>query len=144
MRRYNREEKTFSDINITPFTDVILVLLIIFMITSPFLISGAFKVKLPDAAAAETSVKMSAEVYLTSDNLIYINSRPIPREELPIVIKQEFVKYNNFEVIVKADKNVPYGLFVKLLDQLKAAGAGKILLAATKTPAVEPQKTGEN
>jgi len=144
MRRYDLDEKEFSEINITPFTDVVLVLLIIFMITSPFLISGAFKVKLPDAKAAETSVKMSAEVYLTSDNLIYINNRPIPREELSNAVKQEFVKYNNFEVIVKADKNVQYGLFVKLLDQLKVAGAGKILLAATKTPSVEPQKTGEN
>ena len=50
MRRYKIDEKEFSEINITPFTDVVLVLLLIFMIASPFLVVGALKVKLPEAS----------------------------------------------------------------------------------------------
>lgn len=81
-RRYTLEEQGFSEINITPFTDVILVLLIIFMITSPFLISGAFQVKLPKAASADSAVSKGVEVYLTEKNEIVIDGKTITQEDL--------------------------------------------------------------
>ena len=70
MRRHKLDEKEFSEINITPFTDVVLVLLIIFMITSPFLISGSFKVKLPQSANSETEINKGVEIYLDEKNQI--------------------------------------------------------------------------
>ena len=68
MRRYRLDQKEFSEINITPFTDVVLVLLIIFMITSPFLITGSFKVKLPQSTSAETDINKGVEVYMDEKN----------------------------------------------------------------------------
>jgi biopolymer transport protein ExbD len=131
-RRYTLEEQGFSEINITPFTDVVLVLLIIFMITSPFLISGAFQVKLPKAASAETSVSKGVEVYLTDQNEIVIDSKKITQEELIAHLKAAFVKEQTNDVVVKADKNVIHGNFIHLLDLLKTSGAQKILIATTK------------
>ncbi len=132
MRRYKLDEKEFSEINITPFTDVILVVLIIFMITSPFLITGAMKVKLPQSSSAETTVSNSIEVYLNDQNQIFLNNKQVDITQLPTDLQTEFIQKNNRDVIVKADKNAIYGNVVQLLDALKNAGATKLLMATMK------------
>ena len=131
-RRYKLAEKEFSEINITPFTDVILVLLIIFMITSPFLISGSLKIKLPESVNSDNEINRSAEVFLNESNEIYVNDKKIALNDLPVYLQLEFFNKGNREVIVKADKMVLHGNFVKLLDALKQAGATKLLIATTK------------
>ncbi|MCE1189403.1 MAG: biopolymer transporter ExbD [Ignavibacteria bacterium] len=138
-RRYQLDQKEFSEINITPFTDVILVLLIIFMITSPFLISGAFNVKLPKAVSAETAVTQSLEVYLTEKNEVIINDKPVPLNDVIGTLKAQYVLRNNTDVIIKADKNVVHGNFINVLDLIKQSGAGKILVATQKTTEVHQQ-----
>ena len=132
MRRYKIDEKEFSEINITPFTDVILVVLIIFMITSPFLITGALKVKLPQSSSAETTVNNSIEVYLNAQNQIFLNNKQVDISQLPTDLQADFIQKNNRDVIVKADKNAIYGNVVQLLDALKNAGATKLLMATMK------------
>ncbi len=131
-RRYTLDEQEFREINITPFTDVILVLLIIFMITSPFLISGAFQVKLPKAASAETQVSKGVEIYLTEKNEIVIDGKAVNQQDLVANIKALFIKQQTSDVVVKADKGVLHGNFIHLLDLLKTSGAQKILIATTK------------
>lgn len=133
MRRYKIEEKEFSEINITPFTDVVLVLLLIFMIASPLLITGALKVKLPESSTSETSNERSIEVYLNDKNEIFMNNQKMTLEELKMNIQAEFYKKNNKEVIIKADKNSLHGNFVHLLDVLKSSGATKFLIATAKS-----------
>lgn len=132
MRRYNLEEKEFSEINITPFTDVILVVLIIFMITSPILISGALKVKLPQASSSETVLNNSIQIYLDSKNEIYIDDKLITLDELPERLKAEFSNKKTTEVIINADQGVIYGKVVNLLDVIKNSGATKLLMATVK------------
>lgn len=132
MRRYKIDEKEFSEINITPFTDVILVVLIIFMITSPFLITGALKVKLPQSSSAETTVNNSIEVYLNAQNQIFLNNKQVDITQLPSDLQTDFIQKNNRDVIVKADKDAIYGNVVQLLDALKNAGATKLLMATMK------------
>ncbi|HUX61648.1 MAG TPA: biopolymer transporter ExbD [Ignavibacteriaceae bacterium] len=132
MRRYKLDEKEFSEINITPFTDVILVVLIIFMITSPFLITGALKVKLPQSSASQTTVSNNIEVYLNDQNQIFLNNKQVDINQLPAELQTEFIQKNNHDVIVKADKNAIYGSVVQLLDALKNAGATKLLMATMK------------
>ncbi len=132
MRRYKLDDKEFSEINITPFTDVILVVLIIFMITSPFLMTGALKVKLPQASATETTLNNNIEVYLNDKNQIYLNDQQIDISQLPADLQAEFVKKNSRDVIVKADKDAVYGSVVELFDALKNAGAEKLLVATAK------------
>ena len=132
MRRYKLDDKEFSEINITPFTDVILVVLIIFMITSPFLITGALKVKLPQASSSETTVNNDIEVYLNDKNQVYLDNKIVDISELPTALQTDFIQKNNRDVIVKADKDAVYGSVVQLLDALKNAGASKLLMATIK------------
>ncbi|NJD21461.1 MAG: biopolymer transporter ExbD [Melioribacter sp.] len=138
MRRYKIDEKEFSEINITPFTDVVLVLLIIFMITSPFLIMGSYKVKLPQSTNSETDVSRGVEVYLTENNEVMIDGRSIQFQDVPWNLKNEFESKGTKDVIIKADKNVRHGSFVKLLDELKKAGAVKLLISTTRVETETP------
>jgi biopolymer transport protein ExbD len=138
MRRYKLDEKEFAEINITPFTDVVLVLLIIFMITSPFLITGSYKVKLPQSTNADTEVSKGVEVYLDAQKQIYLNSNTIPFQELPWHLQKEFDRTGVREVIIKADKGVLHGDFIQLLDQVKKAGAIKLLIATTRVESTTP------
>ena len=132
MRRYKIDEKEFSEINITPFTDVVLVLLIIFMITSPFLITGSYKVKLPQSTNSETDVSKGVEVYLTENNEVMINNKVIQLQDVQWNVKNEFESLGTKDVIIKADKNVRHGSFIQLLDELKKAGAIKLLISTTR------------
>lgn len=138
MRRYKIDEKEFSEINITPFTDVVLVLLIIFMITSPFLIMGSYKVKLPQSTNSESDVSKGVEVYLTENNEVIINGKTIQFPDVPWNVKNEFASNGTKDVIIKADKNVRHGSFVKLLDELKSAGAVKLLISTTRAETETP------
>jgi biopolymer transport protein ExbD len=132
MRRFKLEEKEFSEINITPFTDVILVVLIIFMITSPILISGALKVKLPQASSTENTLNNNIQVYMDDKNEIFLNSKHITLYELPEQLRNEYIQENTTEVIVNADKNAVYGNVVQLLDVIKNSGATKLLMGTLK------------
>lgn len=133
MRRYRIDEKEFSEINITPFTDVVLVLLLIFMIASPFLVVGALKVKLPEASTAESiNDNKNVEVFLDSANKIYMNGKYLTMQELMIQIQIKMQTNPAQGVVIKADKEVFHGNFIKLLDELKKIGVTKFLIGATK------------
>lgn len=132
MRKYKIEEKEFNEINITPFTDVVLVLLLIFMIASPFIVSGAIKVKLPSATNTDTSPSQSNTVYLTKYDEIYMNGKKVTLVELNKTASDEFLKRHNTEVVINADENAKHGDFVRLVDILKGAGATKFSIATEK------------
>lgn len=132
MRKFKLEQKEFSDINITPFTDVVLVLLIIFMIASPVIITGAFQIKLPKAAGAENAPKKKVEVFLTAENEIYIDNLPVPPRELKGALTAAMKKSNSTDVVVNADKEVKHGAVVDLLDALKKCGAVKLMIGTEK------------
>lgn len=132
MRRYRIDEKEFSEINITPFTDVVLVLLLVFMIASPFLVVGAMKVKLPEASTAESINEKNVEVFLDSGNKLYINNNHVTMQELLIQVQMNLQSNPNQAVVIKADKEVFHGNFIKLLDELKKVGVTKFLIGANK------------
>jgi len=133
MRRYRPDEKEFSEINIVPFTDVVLVLLLIFMIASPFLVVGALKVKLPEASTAESiNDNNNVEVFLDSANKIYMNNKYLTLQELMIQVQMKLQTNPAQGVVIKADKEVFHGNFIKLLDELKKVGVTKFLIGAAK------------
>ena len=132
MRRFTVDSKEFSEINITPFTDVVLVLLIIFMIASPILVTGALKIKLPVANSSETVVKKNIEVFINDKNEIYINNKIVPVYQLETVLKTEYMIKSNSEVIVNGDNNITHGTFIHILDIVKKSGATKLLIGTIK------------
>lgn len=132
IRRYRAEEKEFSDINITPFTDVILVLLLIFMITSPFILTSSFNIKLPRAINSDGAIDNSIKVTLDANYKIYFNNKPISIVDLPELLKNEYVVKNNKTVVIEADESIVYGSFIQLIDAIKQTNPDRLLIATKK------------
>jgi len=129
MRKYKIEDTEFSEINITPFTDVVLVLLLIFMVASPIIVSGGLKINLPKAKAADKNQSQTNILYYTKNKDIYLNSEKMDINVLYEKAKSNFKKRNNYEVIVNADEDVKHGEVIMLIDIIKRAGANKFMIA---------------
>lgn len=128
------EEDIVSEINITPLTDVFLVLLIIFMITSSALIESGAKVSLPRVSQTSEEPR-SIVVTVTDQNEISVNGRRISEQELQKALQEELAKSTDKTVIFEGDRNVLLGDTVRILEIAREAGADKIAIAAEKTEA---------
>jgi biopolymer transport protein ExbD len=125
-------EGIISEINITPLTDVFLVLLIIFMVTSTALVQQALKVNLPRSEAGE-SVPESVTLTVTPDQKIFIDGKLIDREALPERLRAAVARTTHQLVILEGDERVLLGEAVNLLDLARQAGAKKVAVA-TRPP----------
>jgi biopolymer transport protein ExbD len=132
MRRYRPEDKIVSDINVTPLTDVALVLLIIFMVTTPLILQGGIHVKLPKAGTADTTPQRNITVSITADKKIFVNDVEKSLNDLKPYL-QDSLKFDKEKlIIINADRTVMHGDVVRVLDIAKQAGATKLAIAAEK------------
>jgi len=118
-----RSMRSMTEINITSFVDVVLVLLIIFMMTSQFLQAG-FEVDLPKANTP--SIEQQVEPIIVSlkiDKELAVNDRPVTGPDaLAPAIEQEIARAGTRPVYLNADRSVPYGAIVKVMETIRAAG----------------------
>ena len=115
-----------SEINVTPLVDVMLVLLIIFMVAAPMMIQGV-DVNLPKTEAK--NIKTSDEPLMLTVNSkkeIFLESHPIPLEGLELKIRKIFENRRNKEVLLRADKDIPYGFVINVIASVKKAGIEKL------------------
>lgn len=119
-------DRLMSDINVTPFVDVMLVLLIIFMVTAPMMIQGV-NVSLPEATSAPmTSENEQLIVTIDKKNQVYINDFRVGAENLKEKLLQILKNRTDQEVYLRADKTVPYGMVVFVMSEVKGAGIEKL------------------
>jgi biopolymer transport protein TolR len=145
MAQVSRGRRLMGEINVVPYIDVMLVLLIIFMITAPLLNQGV-KVNLPKAHAEPLPTKSAKDpVILTVDGQgrLFLNIASDPRAALDSDSIQAQVSgalQNDPEraVLVKADKSVSYGVVMQAMVLLQRAGAGKIGMVADPLPPPRP------
>jgi len=118
------------EINVTPFIDVILVLLIVFMVAAP-LSTVDVPVDLP-AASAQPQARPPKPVYLTvkADLMLAAGEVPAPRDMLGQILTQAANGDKSTRIFVRADKSVPYGEIMKVMDLLRGAGFLKVALVA--------------
>ncbi|HCC69082.1 MAG TPA: protein TolR [Nitrospiraceae bacterium] len=116
-----RKRQALSEINVIPFVDVMLVLLVIFMITAPFLQYG-IDVNLPQAKGKELPSTERIILTIKSNGKIYINGTHTDIAAL----RSKLAGSANREVFLKADKTVPYGLVVEVMGELREAGIEKL------------------
>lgn len=115
-----------SEINVTPFVDVMLVLLIIFMVAAPMMTQGV-DVNLPKTESK--NIKTSDEPLMLTVNRekqIFLENHQIPLESLEIKIKKIFENRRNKEVLLRADKDIPYGFVINVIAGVKKAGIEKL------------------
>ena len=121
--KFNREKDVLSEINVTPFVDVMLVLLVIFMVTAPLLQQG-IDVNLPKAKGKDLPPEERITLIIKRDRVIYMNDNPVTLSELRK--KLASISQLNPNVFLKADKDVPYGFVVEVMGDIKEAGIEKL------------------
>ncbi len=126
-----------AEINVTPFVDVMLVLLIIFMVTAPMLEQG-LEVDLPTTRTVESLPSDSDHMVLTvrKDGALYLDEYAVPFEELGGHV-QRLVTDKRKSLFLRADKEVPYGLVVSVMGELKQAGVDKLGVVAERDMEIE-------
>jgi biopolymer transport protein ExbD len=121
----------FASINITPLTDIFLVLLIIFMVTTSVTIESAAHVDLPNATNTSPENKGVIVTY-TAQHELFVNSRDVPERELLPSLREALGKVDAKIVVFQGDRKVLLGDMVRILNIAKAAGAGQIAIAAKR------------
>jgi len=115
-----------SDINVTPFVDVMLVLLIIFMVTAPMMMEGV-NVSLPEATSKPlVSEKKPLIVNIDSESSIFINDFKVTVDGLGEKLNKILNGRKDREVYLKADKDISYGMVVRVMSEIKGAGVEKL------------------
>ena len=131
MNRRPARSKVVAEINITPFTDVILVLLIIFMITTPLILQSSIKVSLPEAASGKSITNArQINITVTNDNVVYLDNKLITRKELIAKVRMLHSDNPELEVILFSDRLVRFKNIVSILDDLNEIGIKNLNIAA--------------
>ena len=121
--KVGRGPETISEINVTPFVDVMLVLLIIFMVTAP-LIQAGVDVNLPETTAKGLrSPEDPTIIVITKEgDIFFVKDNKVPFEKLQGFVAALRENKGLEEIYLKADKDVSYGIVVKVMAEVKAAG----------------------
>lgn len=134
--------KLMSDINVTPFVDVMLVLLIIFMVTAPMMMQGV-DVSLPKTTSKPLSPKEDHIVItIDSSNQVYINDYHVTLDFLKEKLIKIFEGRIDREIYLRADKGIPYGVVVRVMSEIKEAGIDKVGMVTE--PIVDENKKKAN
>ena len=126
MMSMNNGKRFMSEINVTPFVDVMLVLLIIFMVTAPMMIEGV-EVSLPQTKAK--NVKTSEDpliLTVTKEGGIFLEKTEIKPEDLENKIRSIMKYREDNQILLKADKDVLHGFVVQVMAGIKRAGVDKL------------------
>lgn len=129
-----------GEINVVPLVDVMLVLLIIFMVTAPMMYQG-LDVKLPetDSGALKESQDLLV-LSVTRDGQIYLDEFKVPIEGLADKIKNIKARKPQTRVYLRADRDVPYGVVVRVLDQTRKAGVENLGMVTEPEKVASPKK----
>ncbi|MDR0977670.1 MAG: biopolymer transporter ExbD [Endomicrobium sp.] len=130
MRPGTNRNSIKSEINITPFTDVVLVLLIIFMIATPALMQPEIKVNLPKTESADNKdTSSNIEVLIYEDGRIMIDGREIELSNVEKLIESLLKQHPDKSIIIKGDVKTRYNYVIQFMDEARKAGAKKFALA---------------
>jgi len=128
--RFEDEESgtMITDINVTPLVDITLVLLIIFMVTTTYIVNPTIKVELPKAASGSEQARTTLALTLTKDGVLYLNGERSDDAGVLRSIATDLPKNPDLQAIIAADKVVPHGSVVHLIDLVKRAGVRKFAI----------------
>lgn len=131
----SRHRRFLAEINVIPLVDVVLVLLVIFMVTAPMLYRG-MDIKLPTSATNSIKPEMRAVLTIEKDQRLYLDKDPISVVQLEHKLKMLKQQNRDVSVYLRADRDVPYGVVVQVMDGVKRAGIEKLGMV-TDPPAPE-------
>ena len=131
------DDGLISAINVTPLVDVTLVLLVILMVTAPLIAKQGMAMDLPKTASGE-SIQTVFGVEMTKDGGLFVDSKPVASDDiLQTLAKDARAKNKDIRATIRADKAVPHGQVMRILDLLNQSGISKIAFAVAPKSAVE-------
>ena len=140
----NKKEKLFTEINITPLTDIFLVLLIIMMVVAPTFQSMDNAITVPEINSGVANKQKNATISITKEGLMYVNGKQISEEQLTdelIALKSTIEKP---EVVVKADEKVKSSEIMKVMNAAQDAEYKKLIVAGEPLTKKEQKELKEN
>jgi biopolymer transport protein ExbD len=132
-----RNDDVIASINIIPFVDIVLVLLIIFMVTSTAIVKAAIKVELPKAANAGDAVVNTVNLVVTDGLELYIDGDAVTREKAGEILASKVAENPKTQVVISADEKLPYGDVVTIIDFIKGRGVEVFALNIERRSAVK-------
>ncbi|SDP38534.1 ExbD/TolR family protein [Selenomonas ruminantium] len=131
MRLRDRRHMEKPDIIIIPMIDIMFFLLVFFMLSTLYMVNlKTVDIHMPQAAHAETQLKVTYVVTMKDDGSLWLEDKPIAEQELLQRVAQQQANNPQFAVVVRADQKLDYGMVMGLLDKIKGAGVTKVGLAA--------------
>ena len=131
------DEALISDINVTPFVDVVLVLLVIFIVTAPAMVKDTLGIKLPKASVADGSAMETLGIAVTRQGQILLNGTIATEEAVTVAVKNALAKNPESQAIIAADGDARHADVVRAIDLVKSAGMNRFALQIEK-----PDRTG--
>ena len=116
-----RTQSSLSEINITPFVDVVLVLLVMFMVTAPILQSG-IEVELPKTKTVKEISEERLVITIDKDQRVFLGNDPININEIADRLHEKIRDPQGQSVFIRSDENVPFGAFATVMDAVKQTG----------------------
>ncbi|MBK8201992.1 MAG: biopolymer transporter ExbD [Bdellovibrionales bacterium] len=126
------EDGTISEINIVPFVDITLVVLIIFMVTTPLIMKPSININLPKAASGSDSTPSQLSITMTKEGKTFLNGRVVVNEEISIYASNISKTEPDIQAIISADRDVSHGQVVAMIDLIKEAGVKKFAITIDK------------
>lgn len=121
-----------AEINIVPFVDIILVVLIIFMVTTPFILKPSIPINLPKAGSGSDTVPSQLSIAINANGETTLNGKPATDEEISQYAQNVVVKEPTIQAIISADKEVAHGRVVTVIDVVKSSGVKKFAISIDK------------
>lgn len=134
--KIGRTETSLSEINVTPFVDVVLVLLIIFMLTAPVLQSG-IEVSVPKTKTVKVITEERVTITINKDQEVFLGNDHVKLDELGTLLHQKIRDPQGQSLYVRADENVTFGVFATVMSTVKQAGITNISIVT------EPERTAK-
>lgn len=129
----SEENSPISAINVTPFVDIVLVLLVIFMVTAPILLKNAIPLHLPKASnSISTSPEKQLGILITRQGQILINGEVATPETIRLGIENFSTKYPDGQALISADQDARHGDVVHAIDLVKSAGLNRFAIQIEK------------
>lgn len=136
----SESDRLISDINVTPFVDVMLVLLVIFMVTAPMMMQGV-DVALPETTSQPLAAKKeNLVVTINNQNQIFINTYQVEIDFLQDKLNKILEGRDTREVYLRADRDISYGFVVRVMAEIKAAGVDKLGMVTEPIPEKKKDK----
>jgi biopolymer transport protein ExbD len=128
----DQQDDVLSEINVVPLVDIILVVLIIFMVTAPMIMKPSIAVNLPKSGTGDSTQPSKLNITISGSGALMLDGKASDEKSIEAFAAEEFKKNPDIQAIISADKDVPHGRVVAILDIVKAAGVKKFAISIDK------------